>query len=72
MFPVRRDLVGRCGSFSMPITRFLVVTLSTGLTAWAGWSVGRPFGILPGFLIANLGCATGWYFGRTFVRNNLD
>ncbi|MDP6977411.1 MAG: hypothetical protein QF570_02280 [Myxococcota bacterium] len=56
----------------MPITRFLVVTLSTGLTAWAGWSVGRPFGILPGFLIANLGCATGWYFGRTFVRNNLD
>lgn len=56
----------------MPITRFLVVTLSSGLASWAGWSFGRPFGILAGFLVANLGFATGWYFGRSFVRNHLD
>ncbi len=56
----------------MPITRFLVVSLTTGLTAWAGWSVGRPWGLLPGFLVANVGFATGWYFGRSFVRNNFD
>lgn len=56
----------------MPITRLLVVALSTGITAWMGWNLGRPFGLLPGFLVANIGFATGWYFGRTFVRNNLD
>ncbi len=72
MFPVRRDLGVRCGSFAMPITRFLVVTLSTGLSAWVGWTFGRQFGVFPGFLIANVGFAMGWYFGRTFVRNNLD
>ncbi len=56
----------------MPITRFLVVALSSGLCAWAGWSFGRGAGLLPGFLLANLGFAVGWYFGRSFVRNNLD
>lgn len=56
----------------MPLTRLLVVALSTGLSAWAGWSVARPWGIYPGFLTANLGFALGWYFGRSFVRNNLD
>ncbi len=56
----------------MPITRFLVVGLSSGLGAWAGWSLGSPGGILAGFLLANLGFAVGWYFGRDFVRNNFD
>ncbi len=56
----------------MPITRFLVVTLATGLAAWFGWTLGRPMGILPGFLAANVGFATGWYYGRAFVRNNFD
>ncbi len=56
----------------MPITKFLCVALATGLGAWAGWSLGEGWGLLPGFLLANLGFALGWYFGRGFVRNNLD
>jgi len=56
----------------MPVTRFLVVALSTGLCAWAGWWLGRPMGLLGAFLLANLGFAIGWYFGRSFVRSNLD
>ncbi|MFT5443206.1 MAG: hypothetical protein ACI8W3_002252 [Myxococcota bacterium] len=56
----------------MPITRFLVVALMSGFCAWGGWTLASPSGILPGFLLANLGMAVGWYFGRSFVRNNLD
>lgn len=56
----------------MPLTRFLVVALSSGLCAWAGWSVGVGAGPLAGFLLANMGFSIGWYFGRAFVRNNLD
>lgn len=56
----------------MPITRFLIVALTSGLCASVGWSLGRPAGLLAGFLVANLGFAVGWYFGRAFVRNNFD
>ena len=56
----------------MPITKFLIVALASGMSAWLGWSVGRPAGLLSGFLVANLGFAFGWYFGRGFVRNNFD
>lgn len=56
----------------MPITRFLIVALTSGLSAAVGWSIGRPMGLLGGFLVANLGFAIGWYLGRAFVRNNFD
>jgi len=56
----------------MPMTRFLCVALASSIGAWAGWSAGEGFGILPGFLLANLGFAVGWFLGRGFVRSNLD
>lgn len=56
----------------MPITRFLVIALASGLSASLGWSVARPWGLLAGFLAANVGFAVGWYFGRGFVRDHLD
>ena len=56
----------------MPITKMLCVVLPTGFGAWLGWSLASPFGILPGFLLANLGFAIGWYLGRGFVRNLLE
>lgn len=56
----------------MPLTRVLVVALSCSLSAWGGWSLGRPWGVLAGFLLANPGFALGWYLSRSFVRNNFD
>ena len=54
------------------LTRLLVLALGSGLPAWAGWSLGRPHGILTGFLCANVAFATGWYLSRKFVREHLD
>jgi len=54
------------------LTRMLVVTLGSGLPAYAGWSIGRPHGLLIGFLAANLAFALGWYYSRKFVREHLD
>jgi hypothetical protein len=51
----------------MPITKMLVVVLSVGFGAQAGWNLGSDWGLLPGFLLANLGFAVGWYYGRRFA-----
>lgn len=51
----------------MPITKMLVIGLATGFGAYWGWKLGSSWGVLPGFLIANLGFASGWYSSRRFV-----
>lgn len=56
----------------MPMTKMLVVALSIGLGAQTGWSIGAKWGVVSGFLLANLGFAIGWYFGRRFVRQVLE
>jgi len=54
------------------LTRMLVLALGTGLPAYAGWSIGRPHGLLIAFLGGNLAFALGWYYSRKFVREHLD
>jgi len=54
------------------MTRLVVLVLGGVLPAWAGWSLGRGFGILAGFLCANVAFAIGWYYSRKFVREHLD
>ena len=54
------------------LTRFLALSLGSGLPAYAGWAIGRPHGIMAGFLCANLAFAVGWYYSRRFVRDHLD
>jgi hypothetical protein len=54
------------------LTRMLVISLGSCLPAYAGWSFGRPHGLLVGFLCANVAFAIGWYYSRKFVRENLD
>jgi hypothetical protein len=54
------------------LTRFIVIALASGGLAGLGWMVGRDGGLLVGFLIANLGFAVGWYYGRKFLRQHLD
>ena len=56
----------------MPITKMLCVLIPTLSGAYLGWWLGSQLGVMTGFLIANLGFATGWYFGRQYVRNVLD
>ena len=56
----------------MPMTKLLVVALTSGIAAWGGWSLGERWGILSGFLCANVGLAIGWYYSRRFVREHLD
>ena len=53
-------------------TRVLLLGLVSGTGAWGGWSLGVRWGIVPGFLLANLGIALGWYYGRRYVREFLD
>ena len=62
---------GAPGAASM-LTRLLALSLGSGLPAWAGWTLGRPHGILAGFLCANVAFAVGWYLSRKFVREHLD
>jgi hypothetical protein len=52
----------------MPITKMLVATLSIGFGAQTGWNLGSAWGLMPGFLLANLDLAVGWYYGRCFVN----
>lgn len=59
-------------SYTMPMTKMLVVVLSVGIGAQTGWNLGAKSGVLSGFLLANLGFAIGWYFGRRFVRDVLE
>ncbi len=56
----------------MPITKMLVVGLATGFGAYWGWRFGSGWGVFPGFLVANFGFASGWYCGRSFVREHLE
>ena len=54
------------------ITRMMVISIGSGGMAWLGWLAGRDAGVLAGFLAANVGFATGWYYSRKFVREHLD
>ncbi len=54
------------------LTRLLALTLGSALPAWAGWTVGSSWGVLAGFLCANICFAGGWFLSRKFVRNHLD
>jgi len=56
----------------MPMTKMLVVALSVGFGTQTGWNIGAEWGLLSGFLLANLGFGIGWYFGRRFVRDVLE
>jgi hypothetical protein len=53
-------------------TRLLVLVLGSGLPGWSGWIVASEFGVLPGFIAANLCFAGGWYLSRKFVHEHLD
>ena len=54
------------------MTRVLLLGLACGAGAWGGWWLGGGWGLLPRFLLANLGFALGWYYGRRFAREFLD
>jgi len=52
--------------------RLMVLAIGSGLPAYGGWVACSPYGILPGFLAANVAFAAGWYVSRRFVANYLD
>ena len=57
---------------SATLTKLLVLGLGSGLPAWAGWTLGRPSGIMSGYWLAVVSFAVGWYFSRKLVRDFLD
>jgi hypothetical protein len=52
--------------------RFMVLAIGSGLPAYGAWTVCQPYGVLPGFLAANVAFALGWFVSRRFVADFLD
>ncbi len=52
--------------------RFFVLALGSGLPAWWAWTLARDYGLLAGFLSANVAFAVGWYVSRKFIHDHLD
>jgi len=49
--------------------KFLLLLTGSSLGGWAGWTLGKPFGMMLGFLLSLIGTGVGVYAARWFIRD---